>query len=283
MKITIIYNPNSTGSSLKNAEATRERLKIAHDVELVATDFAGHAEQLARELTLNRDNHMIISSSGDGGYHEVVNGVLSVEQNSHITLGLLPSGNANDHYRSAHRGSLLSRIENKDADHIDAIKISCDQFTRFAHSYIGLGVTANIGEKLNQTALNPISEKLLVIKHLFEASPVKIAYNNKLLRYDNLLFSNIGEMSKMLTISQNANPSDGKFEITSRRAGNILGLIQQAAKAATTGLNNTRQSSLVQFRVLTAAKVQLDGEIYEITKGSQVVIESAPKAIRCII
>ena len=283
MNITVIYNPNSTGDSEHNARLVYEMLKTDNNIELLATESAGHAEEIASRITEKGRPAMIISSSGDGGYHEVLNGVLSSRHHAKITLGLLPSGNANDHYRSLHRGDLATRIKQKDIDQIDIIKVSTDNFTRYAHSYVGFGVTAKIGSQLNKTKLNPVKEIWLVLRHLFDYTPVKIEFESKIRRYDNLLFTNIGNMSKVLKINQNAEYTDGQLEVTAKRSGNALGLVSQLLKAAVVGLDQSKQLQSISFKILNTTQVQLDGEIYEIKAGQTVKVECLSKALSCII
>jgi len=283
MNITIIYNPNSTGDSQANAEATQKQLSPRHNVDLVATESKNHAEDIAREITLKGQPHMIISSSGDGGYHEVVNGVMSVEPNQHIILGLLPSGNANDHYHSLHHNSLSERINWYDADSIDLIRVTTPSFTRYAHSYVGLGLTAKVSDQLNRTQLNPVKELWIVLRQLFRRSPVKVIFENRQLSFDSLIFSNIGSMSKVLSLNTIASPSDGKFEITTTPSGSLIQLLGQMLQAAVSGLGGQRQSDNVKLKLRRSSPIQLDGEVYHLQAGDSVLIESAKQAISCII
>ncbi|OYW41897.1 hypothetical protein B7Z28_01990, partial [Candidatus Saccharibacteria bacterium 32-45-3] len=231
MKITIIYNPNSTGDSEANARAAYEQL-TTHDVTLVATDFAGHGEELAREIAEKNDEHMIISSSGDGGYHEVINGILSAKNHDKIIAGLLPSGNANDHYNAIHDGDLVSRINEKDIRSIDVLKLTAGNVERFAHSYIGFGLSPQIGEELNKTKLNRFNEIWIVLSQFLSTIPVRITYNKKKLRFASLTFSNIHRMAKVLTLSEDAKPDDGIFEVNAIPARSLFTAIGIFAKAA---------------------------------------------------
>src|SRR5690606_252590 len=106
--------------------------------------------------------------------------------------------------------------------------------------------------------LNPWNEKWLVVKNLFTVTPVRLEYKGRHYRYDSLLFSNIGQMSKVLKLNHSAQPDDGLFEITSKKSGNIIGLLRQLFKAATIGLAGTKQTRQVCFTMLADAKIQLD-------------------------
>src|SRR3982750_2899542 len=102
--ITIIYNPNSTGPSEAKARVLHEDLikrRKRTKITLTPTKRAGHAEDLAYKAAHANRRALIISSSGDGGYHEVINGALRAQlEGAKPTVGLLPAGNANDHYHS---------------------------------------------------------------------------------------------------------------------------------------------------------------------------------------
>jgi diacylglycerol kinase family enzyme len=77
-RIVIIFNPNSTGDAPRSAEELRAELVRrlpAVPVELCPTQHAGHARDLAREAA-GTGRPLLVSVSGDGGYNEVVDGVM---------------------------------------------------------------------------------------------------------------------------------------------------------------------------------------------------------------
>lgn len=284
-KIIIIYNPNSTGDGKINAETFQESIAARSKlpVTLQPTDYAGHAEELVKKIK-NAAGTMIISSSGDGGYHEVINGVLAHKEPSSLVTGLLPSGNANDHYHAVHRGNTVNRILKGDVQTIDVLKITIGDWTRYAHSYAGIGLTPHIGEKLTQAKLNPYNEVWLTVRYFFSSRPVRIRVGNKTRRYDSLIFSNIKRMSKYMTLSTQAQVSDGKFEVTGSRAGSISKLLRHLFKASTTSL--TDEASHVTSYTFTALRplaLQLDGEVFHFKSGAVVEVSVAKKALRCII
>ena len=172
-KIAIIYNPNSTGDSKQNAEELADHLKKQLPesvvIALEATQHAGHAEDLAHELASGKQKVLLVSSSGDGGFNEVLNGLLAAD-NPNAAAVVLPSGNANDHHVATSSKSVKQRILRPKLESIDAIKVTAvkkgKKFERYAHSYVGVGLTAYIGKKLAEAKLNPINEKWLVLKYL---------------------------------------------------------------------------------------------------------------------
>lgn len=283
----IIYNPNSTGDGKQNAELLASQLKDQTDVnvELLPTKHAGHAEEIVKSVD-KAATTLVVSSSGDGGYHELVNGIMTRPTNTPARLitGLLPSGNANDHYNAVHRGDLLRRIKTGDIDQFDVLKIASGNWTRYAHSYIGIGLSPHIGKKLTEATLNPLLEAWLVVRHFFTASPVKIRVNGKVRRYDSLIFSTISRMSKYMTLSSKAVPDDGKFEITSKRSDSIINLIKYIFKASTTGLTDeANQVSTFSFTPIHKTMIQLDGEVFQIEARAKVTVTIEKKALHSII
>ena len=189
-RIVVIYNPKSTGWSLELSERFKRRAvrRLKIPVEIMATKYQGHAEALARQFADANDGTMIVSCSGDGGYHEIVNGVLS-SKNPSVLLGLLPGGNANDHYAHMHEPFLLKRIAEGQSRLIDVLRVrSSAGWERYAHSYVGLGMTAELNDILSRYDFHPIREVGLVVAHIFQTRPVLIEVYGKKERYDNVLF-----------------------------------------------------------------------------------------------
>ena len=101
-RIVIIFNPHSTGDAPRSAEelhAELTRRLPAVPVELCPTRYAGHARDLAREAA-GTGRPLLVSVSGDGGYNEVVDGVMQAG-NSEAVCAVRAAGNANDHRRAA--------------------------------------------------------------------------------------------------------------------------------------------------------------------------------------
>ncbi len=117
--VWIIYNPNSTRDSKQRAIAFARLLKKhGKSASCVPTKHAGHAKVLAKQFAEADSNCAIFSSSGDGGYNEVINGVL-LSASPKVTCGVLPAGNANDHYHALHRGKTTDRIQRVDVGSVN--------------------------------------------------------------------------------------------------------------------------------------------------------------------
>lgn len=289
--ITIIYNPNSTGSSEALARSFKGKLRKqvpAVKVYLRATQYAGHAEELAYSLAKKSEHALIISSSGDGGYHEVVNGVMKARREGFdVTAGLLPAGNANDHYHNLHNDDLVELIKNGKRTYIDALKLSGlsegNTIERYGHSYIGFGLTPFVGKELNKTKLNIFNQVWIVAKALFDLQPVRLVIGRKARYYDSVIFSNVDKMSKYLKISQPSRVTDGKFEVTIFRRRNKLKLIILLFKASIVGVKENLQVQKFTLKTVHKTLVQIDGEIVTLDPKTKVTITADKRTLPCVV
>ncbi|MDN5275840.1 MAG: diacylglycerol kinase catalytic region [Candidatus Saccharibacteria bacterium] len=290
-KITIIYNPVSTGSSEELARKLLDQIKTTMpelSVELIGTEYASHAEELAYAAAMATEHPLIVASSGDGGYHEVVNGLMKARgEGSQATAGLVPAGNANDHYHHMHDQDIIERIKNHQESTIDLLKfegqIKGKTVVRYAHSYIGMGLTPQVGAELNKTDLNVFKEVAIVGKALLNNQAVKLRIKGRLRRYDSVICSNISKMSKVLRIADEAHPNDGRFELTLFRQRNRLKLISRLLRTATTGLRGKRRRTEFMFETVEPTLIQLDGEIMELDAQERYRIRIAPDHLQCIV
>lgn len=287
MKTVIIFNPNSTGDSESNAKTLAAQLKEKNiEVTLRKTTHAGHGEEIAEAYAKRDEDIVLISSSGDGGYHEVVNGALK-HKTKRFVVGVLPSGNANDHHSALGSGSLAQSIAAKKFQNIDTIKVSAtvkgEPWTRYAHSYVGMGVTAVAAKKLTEDRPNLFTEKWIVVKSLFSFRYIKLKVGSDVNRYSSLLFGNIDRMSKVVKLSEGSSVTDGKFEMSAIRFHSKFRLIGYLLTAATIGLKDSRSVRRFTATTLKPAAMQLDGETVMIDTNSRITIESVKQNLRCVL
>ncbi len=95
-RLVLIYNPTAGGRSRHRFEATLAALRdFGSDLELRETDGPGHAENLARSVT-PEDGDVVVVAGGDGTINEAVNGLVRREaQAKPLPLGIIPLGTAN--------------------------------------------------------------------------------------------------------------------------------------------------------------------------------------------
>lgn len=287
MNVVIVYNPHSTGDGKANAKRLAEQLtEKGVKVALKETTHAGHGEEIAAAYAHEDKEVILISSSGDGGYHEVVNGVLA-HPSTKVTVGVLPSGNANDHYSALGGGALVEAIARHEISTIDVIKVTATidgkPWVRYAHSYAGIGVTATAAKRLTEERPNIFTEKWIVAHALFSFRYVKLREDGELHRYSSLLFGNIDRMSKVIKLSDSTSVTDGKFEMSGIRFHSKLRLLAYLLTAATLGLRQARSLHRYTFGTLSKTPIQLDGEVYTIDADCTVTIESMKQVLRCVI
>lgn len=288
-EVVILYNPNSTGDSFKNAQKLKNSLKKAgykHTVSLVGTQHKNHAEEIAQQYGATTARVFLVSSSGDGGYHELINGLVSTD-NKTVVAGLLPSGNANDHFHAQSGMDVVQSVMHNETKFVDVLevraKINGKRWTRYAHSYVGLGISPAIGSELNHYELNPVNEKVLLAKKLFQFKRVKIILNGKPQKITSLVCANIPRMSKVLKIGQNKPADDGKFEVTIVGARSRLRIIAALFKAISVGLQEIESTTSFSFKTVSKVSIQLDGEVYDIDPHTKVRITSLQKRLETII
>lgn len=289
--VEIIYNPKSTGTSYDSAKELKtglaEQLPTLK-VRLHSTKYAGHAEKLAYKIAKRSKKPLIISSSGDGGYNEVINGAMKAQlEGASPVCAVLAAGNANDHGRTLTQSSLIELIGKNQLHKIDLLKITTQKGShkdeRFAHSYIGFGLTPIVATELNKIDLNALKEMWIVIKTFYKYRPFKIRHDGHMLNLDSMVFANIGEMAKVLTLSKNSKPDDGFFEVVTFKHGRKLRLLSKLTKATVTGLEPRNKYKSYEFQTMKKIPAQLDGEVKTIQKESIVQITSEHKILTTLV
>lgn len=285
--VVIIFNPNSTGDSESNAKEFAERLqkvdkKLA--VNVVATKYAGHAEKIAAKYAGDAKT-VIVSSSGDGGYNEVVNGVLGV--GGKCAVAVLPSGNANDHYNALVSDDLVKNIRNGKTRAIEAIKMESrvkgKAWTRYAHSYVGFGITPKIGKELTIRKLNAFNEKWHTVYHLMRFKHVDISRDKVVNRYSSLVFSTIGRMSKIIRLDDSADHSDGKMEVYETLYISPWQLLGTLLHASLKGLTKSERVKAYELKTIGKTMVQLDGEVFSLDANASIKLTCQQGAIKTVL
>lgn len=90
----IIVNPQGgKGKSIKALNTVEELFKKNNaEYTVHKTEYAGHATELARELSREPNTNLVVMG-GDGSFHEVLCGI---ENFDNVTLGLIACGSGND-------------------------------------------------------------------------------------------------------------------------------------------------------------------------------------------
>ena len=283
--VEIIFNPNSTGDAQDLSHALAEQIaEKAPDlpVALRPTERAGHGREIARDAA-RRGRPLVVSVSGDGGYNDVVNGLMDAGSDT-ATAAVLAAGNANDHRRVTRENPLADAIAKGEVSQLDLLKLSVDdgREPRFAHSYIGLGITPTVALELEKGGKGSIREVFSTIRSFSRFRPFEIQTRDGRETFDSLIFANIREMAKFAQLSDEGRPDDGLFEIIILRHTAKWRILATAIRAALRGLGPQPTSREYRFRTVDPMPVQIDGEVTELDRGVWVTVEIAPHALRTV-
>jgi len=284
-RIIVIFNPQSTGPAPQRAEELKDTLADRlPDVplHLCPTECAGHARELAAQAAAT-GRPLIVSVSGDGGYNEVVDGVMHAG-NPNAVCAVLAAGNANDHRRSTGEQPLVDAIVTGDVRHIDLLRLTVgsdsDAHTRYAHSYIGMGLTPIVAIDLEKGGKGSFKEIVSVVRTFAKFRPFTIDVDPGGLRsLDSLLFANIDEMAKYATLSEDSRPDDGRFEIIALPHTAKWRILAVALKAATRGLGPQPTARHYRFTTVKPTPMQLDGEVIAVEAATSVSVDIAAGAL----
>ena len=287
-RIVIIFNPHSTGNAPLSAQELRDTLAQrlpGVPLELSPTQHAGHARDLARAAAVP-GRPLVVSVSGDGGYNEVVNGVMDAG-NDRAVCAVRAAGNANDHRRTTRERPLADAIVAGDMRRIDLLKLTVgsgpDARVRYAHSYIGVGLTPVVAVDLEKGGKGSWREIVSVVRGFsrFRPFPIRLE-DGRRRRIDSLVFANIAEMAKYAKLSDTGTPDDGRFEVITQRQTGKLRVLATAVRAATRGLGPQPSATHYGFTTLAPMPLQLDGELVELDADSAVAVDIAPLALATI-
>lgn len=289
--IAIIYNPNSTGDAPRMAEELalqidRAPQTIGAKAVLTPTEAARHAIELARDISLQHKRPLIISVSGDGGYNEVVNGAMQAKEtsrNANPVVAVVGAGNANDHRRVMRDKPLIELIKAGKPKSFDLLRIEAKaknfSLARYAHSYIGFGITPEVGNELNKRDVNLWAEIRMILKTYRTYAPFRIKRNGGKYLLDNLLFANINEMAKIIKLDDTNNVHDGRFEVISLAHRSKLHMLGTLLRAALFGFRDHPSFQTYSLETLDALPIQLDGEIEKLPKNCSITVSSKNDAI----
>ena len=282
--VKLVFNPNSTGNAQERAEELKKELEErAPDlpVELVPTQHAGHGREIARDAARS-GCPLVVSVSGDGGYNDVVNGLM--EAGSSAFAAVLAAGNANDHRRVTRERPLADSIIDGDVSRLDLLRMTVDdgREPRYAHSYIGLGITPTVALELEKGGKGSIKEVISTIRTFSRFRPFQIETDSGTETFDSVIFANIREMAKFAVLSEEGRPDDGRFEVVVLRHTAKWRVLATAVRAAIRGLGPQPTAREYRFRTVDPMPVQIDGEVSEFESGVAVAVEIAPGALRTV-
>jgi len=280
--VIVVFNPGSTGDAGSLAERLRDELATRRPdlpVELSPTEYAGHARDIARKAASAPGRPLVVSASGDGGYNEVVNGIMDVPGTA-AAAAVLPAGNANDHDRVTSRRPLAEAIADGTTEPMDLLALHVgDSPVRHAHSYIGFGLTPVVALQIEKGGKGTLREVWTTIRSFWGFRPFELEFaDGNRRKIDNLVLANIPEMAKVAELSD-GRPDDGRFEVILMEHRPKWRVLFTAVRAAVRGLGPQPSTAEFRFSTVGPMPVQIDGELDDVAAGASVLVRIAPGAL----
>ncbi len=158
MKIIVILN----GVSKKKKKFYHSILPVLQQkftIEVLETQYANHARQLAAEAVLKKPD-AIISAGGDGTLNQVLNGMMRFGNENLPALGLIPLGSGNDFANSASltadANDLLELLTKNQPKPTDIGKVICrnrgnEEITHYFINVCSLGMGPATVQKMEKS------------------------------------------------------------------------------------------------------------------------------------
>jgi hypothetical protein len=171
------------------------------------------------------------------------------------------AGNANDHRRTTAERPLIGAVAAGQVRRIDLLRLTIgdgpEARTRYAHSYIGMGLTPVVAIDLEKGGKGSFREIVSVVRTFARFRPFTIQLEGGVRRsFDSLLFANIAEMAKYATLSETGRPDDGRFEVITLPHTAKWRILGVAVRAATRGLGPQPTAEHYAFTTLKPIPLQ---------------------------
>ena len=152
--VPLIHNPVSGSARGGLLLRKVENLLALRGVPVtpVATQRAGHASELVRELAA--DHPRILVLGGDGTLSEAANGALGLPATRRPTLGFLPGGTGNDFLRDFGVRTVEDAARAIGAGHVtdvDAVDVRWDGGRHWSINVLGCGLAAKAGARFGRS------------------------------------------------------------------------------------------------------------------------------------
>ncbi|NOT75181.1 MAG: diacylglycerol kinase family lipid kinase [Cyclobacteriaceae bacterium] len=186
MKILIILNGIS-GKKKRFYQKIYPALEKIYSVEVLETQYSGHAEEIASKATLEKAS-VILAAGGDGTLHQVINGVLKSNSTDLPLVGLIPLGSANDFARTCSLTSdpkkIIALLKSNQPKLTDIGKIEClDPSGKSTLRYfinacsVGMGPAVVMKLQKSNKSLGPkLSYLVSIISVFFSLRPQEVEY-----------------------------------------------------------------------------------------------------------
>lgn len=278
------------------AQAALPQLKLSLEsqVELVTTDYAGHAREVAETWASEHLDGTIIGIGGDGTLNEIGNGILSATaaSGSRVVLVVCGGGNANDQYRSWPPSQRIRPRDVLSAEpvQVDVLEVSYSANNRnqaapqYALSYAAIGALATGASVVNGRRRGMRADLALIPQTLRRARPLSVVIDGQLTRADNLSWHIVPTIAKVFRVTTNSRRADGLMEVVlvPHRSWPTALRMSWFGLRALVWPHRPSHSARMTFFWEQGGAAQLDGETVDIPPGSDVTVRCVPAALRML-
>lgn len=205
--------------------------------------------------------------------------------NQNAVVAVEGAGNANDHWRTVHSGaSVVERLSNNPRL-VSLLRLTVSgpkQLSRYAHSYIGIGLTAEVGKALNQEKLNALNEKRILLRELSRTKYFKAQIGAKAEKLDSLVAANINQMAKVIKLEKELHLDSSHFRLIMHKHRGPWQMLVRMIGAALSADESFGRTKEFELLLLTDATIQCDGEVYELPRGSTVKITGIKAGLKTL-
>ena len=276
--ITFIINPISGTTRKKNIPQLIQDIFGESDFEVALreTEYAGHAKEIAAELS-EQGNTEIIAVGGDGTINEVVNGIT----NSGATFGIIPSGSGNGLARhlgiSMRPKKAMEFIKMGHTQNIDLMKINGE----YSANVSGVGFDALVAHQFqNSKTRGLISYAQISMQEFFKYKPQNYNINIDGQEIDReaflISFANSSQFGNNAFIAPQASITDGLIDICILKPFPVVATAIVFERVMAKTINNSKFMDIIQGKKITVknlAKIyHLDGDPRESNNDLEIEI-----------
>jgi diacylglycerol kinase (ATP) len=289
-KIAFIINPHSGRRKRTNIkEAVCKALDMSRfEPEFVYTSFAGHATQLAIQLS-DEGFTKIIGVGGDGTINEVASGLIGKQ----TCFGIIPTGSGNGLARylgiPVRLSSAVKIINGGKTKWIDAGRINKGWF----FCTCGVGFDAHVGHKFAKSSKRGFSSYIRVILSEFSKyNPSKYQFTIDGIPYKRRAFlitiANAGQYGNNAYIAPNAKIDDGFFDVCILKPFPIIKTLGLALRLFSRSIEKDRHMEVIRGKEIEFKKAKkkytfhFDGEPVKY-KRRKVKISMFPRSLEVIV
>jgi YegS/Rv2252/BmrU family lipid kinase len=301
MPTKVILNPHAdVGRGIKNLETIKEAVQPIGEVDIVLTEWPGHAIDLAGEA-IKEGYDLLVAAGGDGTVNELVNSILNSGKEG-TKLGVIPIGTGNDFaYALGISDDVPTAVKNIIEGRMRKVDLAVMEDDKGRRRYfannMGVGLDANVIIRTAEiSALHGFPKYMLAVlitlARDFEPVHLKMRFDQEEIEQD-VLFTYFGIGPRGgggFLLTPDASHEDDLIDsCTVPMLGRlkVISLISSAINGTHvhTPYANMRQNKQIVIQSVEAMPIQIDGEIYARPEDDihHLIITSLPAALELIV